>query len=106
MSAEEKKPEFVDADGELVTPWTMTLKVPIKGSDEAELAEIKLREPTAGEMTEITKKSGYDADIAGIMTVTGLTEKVVRRLGVRDLNRARAYLVSFIEDGQRTGESA
>ena len=106
MSTEGKKPEFVDADGELITPWTMKLRVPIKGSDETELAEIVLREPNAGEMTQITKKQGYEADIEGIMVVTGLTEKVVRRLGIRDLNRARAYLVSFIEDGQKTGELA
>lgn len=85
---------------EFETPKTFTLIVPIKVAD-AEVAEVTLREPTAGDIEKMqrdTEKGGAaNALILLIAKQAKLAPTDVRNLGARDFNILQEYLGSFLE---------
>ena len=68
--------------------------------------EIRLREPTAGEL----QKSGEQVGMASIFMlgflVSGVPINVFQMLPARDYMKVRNYLMGFTEDGPETGEDA
>lgn len=83
---------------------TITLRKPVTlGSGDAAVtyAELKLREPTAG---ELEKSSKADTSIGMTINLISIVAKVPRavaeRLSQRDLGEVGAYLNSFTEPGQ------
>lgn len=58
--------------------------------------EMRLREPTAGEMIECDDVSGWAMDVRLAAIVSGIPEVVVRQLGVRDLLPGTRYLGRFL----------
>ncbi|HZU64971.1 MAG TPA: phage tail assembly protein [Novosphingobium sp.] len=57
---------------------------------------LRLREPTAGEMIELDKFTGWEADVKAIALISGVPEAAVRKLGVRPVRRASEYLGRFL----------
>ncbi len=58
--------------------------------------EMRLREPTAGEMIECDDVSGWAMDVKLASLVSGVPEVVVRQLKVRDLLPGTRYLGRFL----------
>ena len=58
--------------------------------------EMRLREPTAGEMMQCDDVSGWAMDVRLASIVSGIPEVVVRQLGVRDLLPGTRYLGRFL----------
>ena len=54
-----------------------------------------VREPTAAQMMEWDKLDGAGADIKAVAIVSGLPEKAVEQIGVRDLLRASRFINDF-----------
>lgn len=59
-------------------------------------SEIKLREPTAGELKLWDKLNGAEADIMAISTVGAVPKGVVEQMGARDLLVGSRYLARFL----------
>lgn len=59
-------------------------------------SEMRLREPTAGEMIECDDVSGWAMDVKLASLVSGVPEVVVRQLKVRDLLPGTRYLGRFL----------
>lgn len=83
----------------------LILDQPIKLGDIA-YGELKLREPTAGEMDDLAAKNGISWSIALVRGVSGLPEQVIRRLPIRVLNEAMEYLLPFTNNVRPTGQDA
>lgn len=89
-------------EDDLPEELVITLRKPVEHLKE-EYTELRLREPTAGEMQMIRAKPMTDQQTFGVSLISGVPEGAVKKMGVRDVTRAEAYLVSFIEAAQRTG---
>jgi Phage tail assembly chaperone proteins, E, or 41 or 14 len=83
----------------------VTLRKPVEFAGKI-YDELRLREPTAGEMEEISKHSGTAGTIFAIAQVSGTPIGAVRRIGVRDMNKAGDYLLGFLEDRPSTGKTS
>lgn len=59
--------------------------------------EIRLREPTAGEMKTWDKLGGADADIQAVSVVAGVPKIVAEKLGARDILTAGRYIARFFD---------
>ncbi|HEX7853848.1 MAG TPA: phage tail assembly protein [Sphingobium sp.] len=59
-------------------------------------AAITLAEPTAGQWKAWYDLTGVAADIAAVSIVAGIPEGMVQRFGLRDLNRAAAWIGRFL----------
>ena len=82
----------------LETPKTFPLIAPIYAG-EAEVLELTLREPTAGETEQLQKDSGKLGDAGALIQLiakqTKLPPNDIRQLGARDFQRLQDYLGSF-----------
>lgn len=56
---------------------------------------LHLREPTGGEVKEISKRTGYEAILFGIHKIASIPERAVEMIGSRDIRAADRYLSSF-----------
>lgn len=83
----------------------ITLRKPVTLGD-ITYTELRLREPTVGEMIELGADEGWKADAKAIALISGVPEPAVRNLGVRDGKRASGYLARFLTDGPSTGDGA
>ena len=83
----------------------ITLKKPLKSRAGVEVAEITLREPTAGEWKTWDKLSGVEADIAAIAKVAGQPPYLIEEMAASQVVEASRYLAGFIRAGQPTGGS-
>ena len=81
---------------------TIVLDPPVKDLIGQDVVELRLQEPTAAQMRECDKYTGYAWMIALVAAVSAHPERVIERLRVSTLNQASAYLSSFIEAGRRT----
>lgn len=80
--------------------------ITLKG-DSVTYDALTLREPTVDELDRCTKAgdSHYAQDAALIAFVSGVPTLVVRELGKRDFEEARAFLAGFTWDGPETGKA-
>lgn len=83
----------------------ITLRKPVTLGD-ITYTELRLREPTVGEMIELGADEGWKADAKAIALISGVPEPAVRNLGVRDGKRAAEYLGRFFADAPSTGAAA
>ncbi len=84
----------------------LALRKPIKLADR-EISSITLREPTAFEIEQVSKKAetnGAAANTLLVALVSGLTPGEIGKMGISDLNKALAFLKGFINAGQETGK--
>lgn len=88
MAADMRADELPDA-------LTVTLRKPVELGGIV-YAKLDLREPTADEWTRWDQKSGIDADIIAVSTVSGVPEPAVRMIGARDLLAASRYIARFL----------
>lgn len=65
--------------------------------------EVILKEPTAGQLRDISKKSGPDATIHAIAVTAGVLQGVAEQISTRDLMKAEAFFSRFLEVAQPTG---
>ena len=77
--------------------FVITLRKPVQLGD-LTFTEMRLREPTAGEMMAWDKLTGTEADIRAVAVVSGMPEPAVRLIGVRDLLAAARYITGFFGD--------
>ena len=75
---------------------TIPLKKPVQLGD-LTYHELKLREPTAGEMCEVQGKTGWEFNVAIIAAVSGVPDVAVRKIGVDDARKATKYLDGFFD---------
>lgn len=85
----------VKADPEtLPEDLTIELRKPLKIGD-MEWSELRLREPTGGEMQQAAKRAAHEAGIFLLAKVSGLPDRAIKQVTARDFNKATAYLLSF-----------
>lgn len=96
MATQEEIDEYPD---ELI----LQFRKPIKFSGQ-DYHEVVLKEPTAGQLREITRKSGPDATIHAIAVTGGILPGVAEQIPTRELMKAEAFFSRFLEVPQRTGE--
>ena len=83
---------------ELVKPVTIG-----KGEGAIEVTELKLREPTAGELEKSAAAStGIGSQITLISLVAKVPRGAIEKLCQRDLTTASRFLNSFTDGGQET----
>ena len=85
-------------DGVIPSEKTIQLITPIVLADKT-ITELKLREPTAGELDNAESKSETDNGTAIylISAVADLHIDVVKQLRARDFHAAARYLKSFLQ---------
>ncbi|GEM_PF-4180183 len=84
---------------------SLTLRKPIKLQDR-EIKTITLREPTAYEIEQVSKraeKSSQGSNILLISLVSGITEGEIGKMSIRDFNEAMSYVSGFFSNDQKTG---
>lgn len=83
---------------------TIILSKPVTiGKDEAAISyhELKLREPTAGELEKATRAdTSIGAAITLISLISAIPRSAVERISKRDLVAANNFLEGFTEPGQ------
>lgn len=87
---------------------TIVLVKPVEFNDQT-VAELNLREPTAGELSKATRAGGdnnVDVAISLISQIAAVPKKVVELLGQRDFQACNDFLGSFTATGQETGETS
>ncbi len=87
----------------------ITLSKPVtigKGDAAITYHELKLREPTAGELEKATRAdTSIGAAITLISLIATIPRGVVERISKRDLVAANAFLEGFTEPGQTAVEA-
>jgi hypothetical protein len=103
MDAEETEtePEELQAPDELV----ITLRKPIVFAD-TRYDEIKLREPTAGEMEKVEAFSGIKTTMELIRVIAAVPDGVVKKIVITDLRRAADYFLVFTQGARWKPEGA
>lgn len=78
-------------------PDTMALALskPVEFGGEM-LAELNLKEPTAGQLEQISAVPSHQAGIKAVSLSAGVPEKVIRDLSARDFKRAENFVLTFI----------
>lgn len=76
---------------ELVIP----LRKPVTIGDTS-YAELRLREPTAGEWAIWDKLEGIDLEIKAVSVVAAVPETAVRQLPAREFKQAAKYIGAFL----------
>lgn len=88
---------------EIVEEKTITLRNPIavgKGDARIEYTELKLREPTAGELTKAGKAGdSNDVLLSMIQQVTQLPRQVVESISMREMNECADFFAQFSNSG-------
>lgn len=84
---------------------TIKLRKPVMLGDIA-YTELRLREPTVGEMIQLGADEGWKADAKAIALISGVPEPAVCNIGVRDGKRAAEYLGRFFAAAPSTGAGA
>jgi hypothetical protein len=90
---------------ELPEELVITLRKPIILGGET-YDTMTLREPEAGQIDKVSKTAAgnaYGSNLQLIELVSGLPRPVVNKIGVRDVNKALAYLLGFMPEGRETG---
>jgi hypothetical protein len=65
------------------------------GANGVSYETVDLREPTAAEWEQWDALTGVAANIKAIHVISGLPEGAVKQMGVRDFNRAVAFINRF-----------
>jgi Phage tail assembly chaperone proteins, E, or 41 or 14 len=82
----------------------ITLRKPVKLGD-VEYTELKLREPTAGEIEKASNVANpMGSNILLVSLVAAMPKPAVEKIGARDLKTASDYLQGFLAGGQAIGE--
>ena len=88
---------------------TITLSKPVTiGKGEAAISyhELKLREPTAGELEKATRAdTPIGATITLISLITSIPRAAIERINKRDLVAANNFLEGFTEPGPSAAEA-
>lgn len=66
--------------------------------------KVTLKEPTAGQLSAITKKVGPEVYTTAVALTGAVPIGVAELMLARDLNRAEAFFDSFLERAQTTGD--
>lgn len=92
------------ANIEMLDELTITLRKSITLGT-IEYTELKLREPTAGEMQKAgaIASDGMASNILLVSLVTGMPKQAVEKIGARDMHQAVEYLQGFMRGDQATG---
>ncbi len=69
-----------------------------------EYPELKLREPTAGELAQTDGLSGYASDLQIVSVVTALPIAAVKKIPARAFVRATKFIGSFMKPDPETGD--
>lgn len=96
---------MADATDDIPEQLVITLRKPVMLGDIA-YTELRLREPTVGEMIELGADEGWKADAKAIALISGVPEPAVRSIGVRDGKQAAEYLGRFFAAAPSTGAGA
>ena len=92
-------------DDEIVIPLSKPVTI---GKGEAVISyhELKLREPTAGELEKATRAdTSIGAAITLISLISAIPRSAVERISKRDLVAANNFLEGFTEPGQSAAEA-
>lgn len=99
--------------GNLPDELTFQLRKPVEvGSDVID--RIELSEPTAGDYEQFIKASSQSNSAGAVIKLVSLvavkqnpliSEAIVKRIGMRDMNEISEYLLDFIQPGQTTRTS-
>lgn len=87
---------------EVTDELTITLAKPVKlkGTEETEVAEISLHEPTLSQLSQFIKKTQKETAVESmkflISIVSGVPMVVLDQIGVRDFYKAQDYMIAFI----------
>jgi hypothetical protein len=87
---------------EIPDELVITLRKPVELGD-IKFHELRLREPTAGEMIELGADTGWQGDVKAISLISGVPEPALRKIGVRDARKASEYLGLFFATDPSTG---
>lgn len=91
---------------ELQDELTLPLRKPL-ATAKGDVSELKLREPTAGELDKFTRAIAKDGSVAAtlllISLIAGIDKPFLERLGTRDFQAASDYLSSFMNASPETG---
>ncbi|ASW00136.1 phage tail assembly protein [Paraburkholderia aromaticivorans] len=113
MSDEQKKkPRKVVPDS-----ITIELSKPIilKGTEETEISEIELKEPTLGQLQAFIKRTAKEHAVECmkwlISEISGVPMLALTNIGVRDYYKAQDYLTAFLtppdeDDPEGNGEGS
>jgi hypothetical protein len=75
---------------------TIELRKPVTVG-EITCAELRLREPTAGEIEQWDGLTGINADRKAVSVVAGVPEAIVRQLPAREFYQAARYIGRFLD---------
>lgn len=100
------------SDGTPLDEVVVTLKKELKvgkGVDEKIIKELKLREPTAGELSaaeQFAKKGGTEQVLQLLALVSGVHVSILKNMSGSDFKNASEVLGNFFGDTQDSGGSS
>lgn len=68
-------------------------------------SELRLREPTSGEMRQIRAKDALDQQIFAVSLIAGVPSHAVEKMPISAIERAENYLMGFIPPARWIGET-
>ncbi|WP_157218670.1 phage tail assembly protein [Flavisphingomonas formosensis] len=87
---------------EIPDELVITLRKPVEHGGET-YTELKLKEPTAGQLLEIDKHDGRAADVFSVSLIAGIPKGAIEKIGARDLIKGARYIASFLAEDPPTG---
>ena len=69
-------------------------------------AQVALREPTAGDLTQTDGLDGYAADVRLVSVIGAMPEAAVRLIPAREFLRATRFIGGFLKPAPATGAAA
>ncbi len=95
--------EEIDA---LPDTLVIPLRKPLTDPAGGEVSEIKLREPTAGEIEQMASVPTAGSGVFSVHLIAGLPQATVRQIPAREFNKAQNYILGFMQDAQPTGAAS
>jgi hypothetical protein len=85
---------------------TVVLRTPFQFGEQT-IAEVNLREPTAGDLILVSKcASNLEAAAMLVGLASDIGPAAAKKLGQRDFQECNDFLASFSTGGQSTGETS
>jgi hypothetical protein len=97
-----KVPDDLLKGGAAADELVLPLRKPV-ALDDRQVTELKLREPTAGELEAFNRATGWARDIAAVAAVTGIPSDAAGKILGGDLKRAMRFIESFLHAAPTTG---
>lgn len=79
----------------MAEPKIVKLDEPL-ATDSGTIAELTIKEPTAGDLLKWDKLSGFEADVVAVATVTGILRPFIERLPANKVLEAAQIIGNFI----------